>query len=132
MIEVILVAANLWLCPGEVYTNQPGPGCKEFRDSDTKKGFSRIPEAPGFEGGPGTAPAPAVPQASGDSNKAQAGSAPSASAQECALYDEYLKLTTKSDSIGVRDLTPQEFERWQNLRQIFVAGVPPVCAPGQP
>lgn len=133
MLDVILVAANLWLCPGGVYTNQPGEGCKQVQEADEKEGFSRIPEAPGFSGGPNTSPIPADSRpAAAPPFQAQQNSRPAAaSAEECALYDEYLKLITKSESIGARDLTPQEFERWQNLRQIFAIGVPPVCAPAQ-
>lgn len=131
MLDVILIAANLWLCPGGVYTDHPGQGCKEVQESDAKGGVSRIPEAPGFDGSSNPTPVPSVPQSSGASPKAQSNTMPAASAQECALYDEYLKLSMKSGSIGARDLSPTEFERWRNLQQIFATGVPPVCAQTQ-
>lgn len=131
MLDVILVAATLWLCPGGIYTDQPGKGCKEVQESESKEGFSRIPEAPGFDGSSNPTPIPSAPQSSGASPKAQSSAMPAASAQECALYDEYLKLSMRSGSIGARDLSPTEFERWRNLQQIFATGVPPLCAPGQ-
>lgn len=51
MLNLILVA-SLWVCPGNMYTNEPREGCEPFHEeaSDT---FSAIPETPGFEGGPG-------------------------------------------------------------------------------
>ena len=48
MLDVILVAANLWLCPGDVYTDRQATGCKEVKESNEKEGFSRSQEAPEF------------------------------------------------------------------------------------
>jgi len=52
---------------------------------------------------------------------------PAASEQECAMYEEWVKLSTKSSRIGARDLSPGEFERWTNLKQIFGNNPPPNC-----
>src|SRR5262245_48769116 len=131
MLDVILVAASLWLCPGDVYTDQKAPGCKELKESGEKEGFSRIPEAPEFGRDSKTAPGENLPQPSGMCHRAPSNPMPAASAQECALYDEYLKLATKSGSLGAHDLSPNEFERWKNLQQVFGSGVPPVCSPVQ-
>ena len=131
MFDVILMAANLWLCPGDVYTDHQVHGCKEIKESDEKEGFSKTPEAPEFGSSSDAAPVQTTPQSSGMSQKAPSNQTPSASAQECALYDEYLRLATKSGSLGARDLSPGEFERWKNLQQVFGSGVPPICSPGQ-
>jgi hypothetical protein len=52
---------------------------------------------------------------------------PAASEQDCAMYEEWVKLSTKSSSIGARDLSPGEFERWTNLKQVFGNSPPPNC-----
>ncbi len=43
MLHLVIVAATLWLCPGEVYTNEQGEGCRPVQNSG-KEGFSRVPE----------------------------------------------------------------------------------------
>jgi hypothetical protein len=129
MLDVILVAASLWLCPGDVYTDQQAQGCKEVKQSDEKEGFSRTPEAPEFGRSSKDAPVQTTPQSPGMSQKAPSNQMPSASTQECTLYDEYLTLASKSGSVGAHDLSPSEFERWRNLQQMFGSGVPPICSP---
>ncbi len=43
------------------------------------------------------------------------------------MYEEWVKLSTKSSSIGARDLSPGEFERWTSLKQVFGNSPPPNC-----
>jgi hypothetical protein len=88
-----------------------------------KEGFSRIPEAPEFNS---KSSAPAAVESGGASKDGQS-RLPAASAQECAMYEEWVKLSTKSSSIGARDLSPAEFERWTNLKQVFGNSPPPNC-----
>ncbi len=121
LLDAILVAA-LYVCPGDVYTDQPREGCNPVQDS-TKEGFSRTPEAPEFNS---KSPAPAAVESGGSSKEAET-RFPAASAKDCAMYDEWVKLSTKSSSIGARDLSPGEFERWTNLKQIFGNSPPPNC-----
>ena len=121
MLEIIVVAAALYVCPGEVYTDTPKAGCHQIRESD-KEGFSTIPEAPEFN-----SKSP-IPEA--DSRRSMNDSQsrfPAASAQECAMYEEWVKLSTKSSSLGARDLSAEEFERWTNLKQVFGNSPPPMC-----
>jgi hypothetical protein len=124
MLSLVIFATSLWVCPGDVYTDQPREGCKPFRQS-TREGFSTIQGVPPDPGE--SAPArPASPPVIYE----QGGSRPSASPTECALYDEWLALSTKSrGGIGAHDLTPQEFERWSLLRNMFSVTAPPVCSP---
>jgi hypothetical protein len=118
-LEALVVASTLYVCPGEVYSDRPGEGCRPLQDSN-KEGFSRIPEAPEFNS---KSPAPAASEASRDGQSRF----PAASAQECAMYEEWVKLSTKSSSIGARDLSPGEYERWTNLKQVFGNSPPPNC-----
>ena len=122
MLETIVVVAALYVCPGEVYSDTPRTGCHPLQESN-KEGFSTIPEAPEFNS---KMPAPST----GDAGRAPRDSQsrlPAASDQECAMYEEWVKLSTKSSSIGARDLSPGEFERWTNLKQVFGNSPPPNC-----
>jgi len=121
LLDAILVAA-LYVCPGDVYSDQPREGCHPVQESN-KEGFSTIPEAPEFNS---KSPAPVAVESGGAPKEAQP-RYPAASTQDCAMYDEWVKLSTKSSSIGARDLSPGEFERWTNLKQIFGNSPPPNC-----
>ena len=122
LLDAILVATALYVCPGDVYSDQPREGCQPLQESN-KEGFSKVPEAPEFNS---KSPAPAAVDAGGASRDTQS-RLPAASAQECAMYEEWVKLSTKSSSIGARDLSPGEFERWTNLKQVFGNSPPPNC-----
>jgi hypothetical protein len=123
MLETIVVAAALFVCRGEVYTDTPKAGCQPLQESN-KEGFSTIQEAPEFNSKSSTL-------ATGDAERPAKGiqpHLPAASDQEFAMYEEWVKLSTKSSSIGARDLSPGEFERWTNLKQVF--GNSPLSSPG--
>ena len=121
MLDIILVAAAMYVCPGDVYTDVPRPGCTPLQESG-KEGFSTIPEAPEFNG------RSAAPSGgAGTVMKDGQSKLPAASPEECAMYDEWVKLSTKSSSIGARDLSTSEFERWTNLKQVFGNSPPPNC-----
>jgi hypothetical protein len=122
LLDAILVAAALYVCPGDVFTDQPREGCQPMPESN-KEGFSRVPEAPESDS---TFPAPAPPDIGGKTNATQS-RLPAASAQECEMYQEWIKLSTKSSSIGARDLSPAEFQRWTNLKLVFGNSSPPNC-----
>jgi hypothetical protein len=121
LLGAILVAAALYVCPGDIYTDQPRQGCHPLQDSN-KEGFSKVPEAPEFDS---KFPAPAA-DAGGRAGATQS-RLPAASARECEMYEEWVNLSTKSSSIGARDLSPGEFERWTNLKQVFGNSPPPNC-----
>ena len=122
MLDILIVAAAMYVCPGEVYTDVPRPGCTPMQESG-KEGFSTIPEAPEFNA---KSPGPAAGDM-GRGAKDSASKLPAASADECAMYEEWVKLSTKSSSIGARDLSATEFERWTNLKQVFGNSPPPNC-----
>jgi hypothetical protein len=121
MLDIILVAAAMYVCPGEVYTDVPRAGCKPLQESG-RESFSTIPEAPDSNS---KAPAPAGE--AGTVMKDGSSRLPAASAEECARYEEWVRLSTKTSSIGARDLSPSEFERWTNLKQVFGNSPPPTC-----
>lgn len=122
LLDAILVAAALYVCPGEVYSDQPREGCHPMQDS-SKEGVSKNPEAPEFNS---KSPAPSAVDVGGASSDTQL-RFPAASDQECKMFEEWVKLSTKSSSIGARDLSTAEFERWTNLKQVFGNSPPPNC-----
>lgn len=134
MLDVIILAGALWICPGDVYSDEPREGCRPFHE--THGSFSTIPEAPGFSSGPEK---PAPPQAQPPPAPGttiiieEKTERPTASAEQCALYDEWMRLSLKQDgTTGMHDLTTQEMERWSVLRQMFsVTSVAPVCPPAR-
>lgn len=119
--DAILVAA-LFICPGEVYTDQPREGCQPLQES-SKEGFSRVSEAPEYDS---KFPAPAATDTGGRAGATQS-RLPAASAKECAMYEEWVNLSTKSSSIGARALSTGEFQRWTNLKLVFGNSPPPNC-----
>ena len=122
MLETIIIAAAMYVCPGDVYTDQPRTGCQPVKESN-KEGFSTIPEAPEFNS---QFPSSGASD-SGKTSRDVQSRVPAASAEECAMYEEWVKLSTKSSSLGARDLSTQEFERWTNLKQVFGNSPPPNC-----
>lgn len=122
MLNIIVVAAALYICPGDVYSDTPRSGCHPLQESG-KEGFSTIPEAPEFN----SKVSPPGQEDVGKDAPNRPARLPAVSAEECAKYDEWVKLSTKSSSIGARDLSPEEFERWTNLKQVFGNSTPPNC-----
>jgi hypothetical protein len=122
MVSVIILAATLYICPGNVFSNEPKEGCKPFHESN-KEGFSTVPE-PKFETPPaGTAPpeAPSVP--SPPRSQPQS----SSNAELCALYAEYIQLTMKVTG-GQLGSTPEDVNRYEQLRNLFgLNSRPPNC-----
>lgn len=121
MLDIILIAAAMYVCPGDVYTDVPQQGCRPLQESG-KEGFSSIPEAPEFDSKSSVSTGQGGKVAKDEHTRF-----PAASAEECARYEEWVKLSTKSSSIGARDLSPPEFERWTNLKQVFGNSPPPNC-----
>jgi hypothetical protein len=133
---MVVLAATLYVCPGDVYVNEPKPGCKPFHES-SKEGFSTVPESKegATQGGPhGSSPG----QIPGQSSEViivpnrgvveQSGRA-YASPETCELYQEWVKLYTKMDKDGLNanEYTVDEFERWEKIRYLFTSLNPPNC-----
>ncbi|HKT36685.1 MAG TPA: hypothetical protein VJR03_17800 [Nitrospira sp.] len=121
MLDIILLAAAMYVCPGDVYTDAPRAGCTPLQESGGES-FSTIPEAPEFNSKSSVSTGEG-----GRMTKDRQSRLPAASPEECAMYDEWVKLSTKSSTLGARDLSPSEFERWTNLKQVFGNSPPPNC-----
>ena len=117
MFNLVILATALWVCPGEVYTNEPRDGCKPFHQSN-REGFSRVPEAPHdpAAGTPAREPATNVVI---EQVPMQAPRRSRASEAECARYREWLELSRKTEGVGAHTLEPNEFQRWQILREQY-------------
>ena len=117
MFNLVILATALWVCPGEVYTNEPRDGCKPFHQSN-REGFSTVPEAPHdpAAGSPTREPATNVVI---EQVPMQAPRRSRASEAECARYREWLELSRKTENMGAHTLPVQDFERWQVLREQY-------------
>jgi len=123
MMSMAVLAATLWVCPGNVYSNEPREGCKPFHESN-KEGFSTVPE-PRFDppaadtnrptSRPTPTPSPSQPQ-----------SAPSTNSELCALYAEFLELTMKVSG-GHLGNESEDLNRYEQLRNIFGMNSRPNC-----
>nr|MBI3614681.1 hypothetical protein [Nitrospirota bacterium] len=124
MMSVVVLAATLWVCPGDVYSNEPKEGCKPFHESN-KEGFSTVPE-PRFETAPADAnpPAPSQPQTQPAPPRTQP--TQSANSELCALYAEYLQLTMKVSG-GHLGNESEDLNRYEQLRNIFGMNTRPNC-----
>ena len=136
MLNLVVLATALWVCPGDVYVNEPKPGCKPFHESN-KEGFSSVPEQK--EGAPEGKPrGSSSGQMPGQSSEViivpergvveRSGRA-YASPETCELYKEWVQLYTKMDKGGLNanEYTVDEFERWEKIRYLFTTLNPPNC-----
>ena len=129
MLNLVVLATALWVCPGDVYVNEPKPGCKPFHQSE-KEGFSSVPE-------PKEDASEGKPQGRGQSQEiivvpnrgAVERSEGYASEETCELYREWVRLYTKMDKGGLNanEYTVDEFERWEKIRYLFTTLNPPHC-----
>jgi len=122
MFSVVILAATLWVCPGNVFTSEPREGCKPFEASE-KEGFNVTPEAPGFSTKPH---APVDPTAPSGMRRERQSAPDSVSAEMCALYKEYIVLELKTQG-GFLFSSPTESERWQTLKRMFQNSPVPSC-----
>jgi len=124
MLTLAVLATTLWLCPGDVYSNEQKPGCKPFHESN-KEGFSTVPE-PRFEGPPaGAKPTPPARRPA-ESRESSSAPAPSTNAEMCALYAEYIQLTMKVTG-GQLGSSPEDVNRYEQLRNLFGMNARPNC-----
>lgn len=124
MLSMVVLAATLWVCPGNVYSNEPKEGCTPFHESN-KEGFSTVPE-PKFETAPAepSRPEPAQPQAQPDPIRTRPAQA--ANSELCSLYAEYLQLTMKVSG-GRLGSSSEDVNRYEQLRNIFGMNNRPNC-----
>lgn len=118
MLDVAFLATALWVCPGEVYTNEPRAGCRPFQPSG-KEAVSTVPEP--RPDSVGEAPSPRGRGQDQPSTGRQA-----APPELCALYKEYIALEMKTQGGFVTEST-EEAERWQTLKRMFQTSQEPSC-----
>ena len=126
MLNLVMLATALWVCPGEVYTDQPRAGCKLFQPSE-REGFGTV-QTPAQESSPhgnssaASAPPVVIEQPQGGLPRRSRGSS-----QECARYREWLDLNRKTEQFGAHTLPVDEFQRWQILREQYSVMDPAAC-----
>jgi hypothetical protein len=123
MLSLVILATTLWVCPGDVFVNEPKPGCKPFHESN-KEGFSTVPE-------PKEGPSQGTSQGSREviivPERGAVGRGGYASEETCERYAEWLRLYTKIGGLNANEYDTDEFERWQKIRYNFSSLNPPNC-----
>ncbi|WP_447983815.1 hypothetical protein [Nitrospira sp. Nam74] len=100
--------AEFYECPGGLYTDHPSVGCKKLELQDNRvmgAEFYGVPDE-------GTRRAPAV------ALTAPAAETTYDSAEECALYKEYLDLMQQGGSV-TNGISPDKFMRRATLARMF-------------
>ncbi|MGH7165654.1 MAG: hypothetical protein ACREIS_09050 [Nitrospiraceae bacterium] len=120
MLGVVILATTLWVCPGDVYSNEPREGCKPFQE--TEGTFSTNPE-PQPEADQRSSPS----TSSSGSRQQQRAAPDSMNAEMCALYKEYIDLSIKTQG-GAFMGGPAESQRWQTLKRMFQNSPAPNCS----
>jgi len=120
MLSLVILATTLWICPGEVFSNEPREGCRPFEEqSGTMSTNPEVPPDPRETDPASTAP-------SGMRRDRQP--APDSVNEEmCALYKEYIQLELKTQG-GFQAGSPTELERWQTLKRMFQNSPAPRCS----
>lgn len=123
MLSVVVLATALWVCPGNVFSDQGGPGCKPF--TEDKGTVNKNSDAP-FESG-GQQPASersSTPTGPGQDRRSKSGTVNS---EMCALYKEYVDLEVKTQG-GTQMGSTEESQRWQTLKRMFQNSPVPSCS----
>ena len=102
MLETIVIAAALFVCPGDVYSDTPHAGCHPLQDSN-RKASARLRKRRNST----RKCRRTLQNDTGRASKNSQSRLPAASEQECAMYEEWVKLSTKSSSIRARDLSQE-------------------------
>ena len=126
MLSVVILATTLWVCPGNVFSDHGGPGCKPF--TEDKGTVNTNTDAPFESGGQQPASerssAPTGPQGSRQDRQP---AADSINSEMCALYREYIGLEVKTQG-GTQMGSPEESQRWQTLKRMFQNSAVPNCS----
>lgn len=122
MLNLVILATALWVCPGDIFSNEPRAGCKPFQESD-QEGFSTVPDAKRERAPAEPRPVPAPFESSAPVPAQQT---QTFNAERCTLYAEYLRLNMKISG-GNLDATAEDVQRFDQLRNLFGLNTPPNC-----
>jgi hypothetical protein len=118
MLSMMILASAMYVCPGNVFSDVQGPGCKPF--VETQGTVNVEPTMP-----QGSAPSsPSRPSGQPERRSDQPGD--SVNAELCAMYKEYVELQVKTQG-GFQTSGTEELQRWQTLKRMFQMSPPPSC-----
>ncbi len=120
MLSMVVLAATMFVCPGNVFSDVEKPGCKPFVE---ERGTVNIePTMPKeFDPPPSSS---SDTQARPERRRDQPQS--SVNAEVCAMYKEYVDLQVKTQG-GFQTSGTEELQRWQTLKRMFQMSQPPDC-----
>jgi len=121
MLSMVILATAMYVCPGNVFSDVQGPGCKPFVE---ERGTVSI-DSTSPQGSSG--PAPSSPSgSSGQPERRRDQPDQSVNAEVCAMYKEYVDLQVKTQG-GFQTSGTEELQRWQTLKRMFQMSPPPNC-----
>lgn len=134
MVTAYVLAATLYVCPGNVYTDQAKPGCEPMRQQDEQGGFGNIESAPPAPESqpqrelkrpvPGPPPRAMTREAAPPERR----TSPELSGREaqlCREYWEWIGLNKKVHGGG--GATTEEVARYNELNSVFSLLRRPKC-----
>ena len=119
MLSMAILAGALYVCPGNVYSDVQGPGCKPFVEEHGTVSIDQTSPQ-------GSAPS-ASSGSSGQPERRRDQQGDSVNAELCAMYKEYIDLEVKTQG-GFHASGPEELQRWQTLKRMFQMSPPPRCS----
>ena len=120
MLSMVILATAMYVCPGNVFSDVQGPGCKPFVE---ERGTVSIDQDAPQSSGPApssSSDSPSRPERRRDQPDS------SVTAEVCALYKEYVEMEIRTQG-GFTTSGPSELQRWQTLKRMFQMSPPQNC-----
>jgi hypothetical protein len=119
MVSMVILAATMFVCPGNVFSDVEKPRCKPFvEEHGTVNVEPMMPQ--------GSAPSSPPSAPSGQPQRRRDQPDDSVNAEVCAMYKEYVDLQVKTQG-GFQTSGTEELQRWQTLKRMFQMSPPPNC-----
>ena len=120
MLSMVILATTMWVCPGNVFSDVAGPGCKPFVED---RGTVNVEPTMQKDRELDTS---SSSDSSGRPEKRRQQKDSSVNEEVCALYKEYIAMELRTQG-GFQTSGPSEVERWQTLKRMFQMSPPQNC-----
>ncbi len=120
MLSMVVLAATMYVCPGNVFSDVEKPGCKPFVE---EHGTVNVEPTMPKEFDPkssSSSSSSSQPERRRDQQQS------SVNAELCAMYKEYVDMEVRTQG-GFQTSGPSELQRWQTLKRMFQVSTPPDC-----
>ncbi len=120
MLSMVILAATMYVCPGNVFSDVEGPGCKPFVEH---QGTVNVEPTMPKEFDPKSS-SPSSSSSQPERRRDQPTS--EVTAEVCAMYKEYVEMEVRTQG-GFQTSGPSELQRWQTLKRMFQMSPPQNC-----